>query len=69
MGFVESIIMMLERESGSNLVEHLLSALLALVTDFVPAEITCRRSDLGLMNLLISIIKKRQGQNDQKVRT
>lgn len=66
MGFVEQLVGLVGQGCQPAL-EHILSALLALVTDHAPSLNECRQPRLRLLSTLRNLLEQNQGQEQQQV--
>ncbi|KAJ8299228.1 hypothetical protein KUTeg_023288 [Tegillarca granosa] len=62
-GMVDQLVGHLNEEHG-NYHEHIMSALLSLIHDHIPAKNECQRSELNLRELLTNRIKDLQGKDE-----
>lgn len=65
MGFVEQLVGLV-REACQPALEHLLSALQALVTDHAPSLNECRQPHLQLRSVLCNLLEQNQGKEDRQ---
>jgi hypothetical protein len=66
MGFVEQLVGLVG-EACQPALEHLLSALQALVTDHAPSLNECRQPRLQLRSVLCNLLEQNQGKEDRQV--
>jgi hypothetical protein len=66
MGFVEQLVGLVGQGCQPAL-EHILSALLALVTDHAPSLNECRQPRLQLRSTLRNLLEQNQGQEQRQV--
>lgn len=66
MGFVEQLVGLVSEDCQPAL-EHILSALQALVTDHAPSLNECRQPHLQLHSILRNLLQQNQGKEDRQV--